>query len=154
MTFNAYRLYVYNGSQIDNEGTLDFQTDDGLIWWGGAAPRFSNSGTVLKSAGSGWSYLSMTVVNTGTIRVTSGSLELGNGNSPTPSSTTTALEAAGHGLGLEGPFAVEGTITAARSEERRVGKECRSRWWAGHEKKKRGDKTATGEDIASRHRRS
>src|SRR5437762_13115392 len=27
--------------------------------------------------------------------------------------------------------------TAARSEERRVGKECRSRWWAYDEKKKR-----------------
>src|SRR5438105_11447527 len=25
---------------------------------------------------------------------------------------------------------------AARSEERRVGKECRSRWWRHHEKKK------------------
>src|SRR5688572_33421938 len=25
---------------------------------------------------------------------------------------------------------------AIRSEERRVGKECRSRWWADHEKKK------------------
>src|SRR5438067_13872269 len=27
---------------------------------------------------------------------------------------------------------------APRSEERRVGKECRSRWWAHHEKKKSG----------------
>src|SRR5690625_7925301 len=26
--------------------------------------------------------------------------------------------------------------TAERSEERRVGKECRSRWWADHQKKK------------------
>src|SRR5438093_12104705 len=29
-----------------------------------------------------------------------------------------------------------------RSEERRVGKECRSRWWAYHQKKK-GDPSAT-----------
>src|SRR5690349_24507386 len=28
----------------------------------------------------------------------------------------------------------------ARSEERRVGKECRSRWWTDHEEKNRGGK--------------
>src|SRR5690554_7443828 len=27
--------------------------------------------------------------------------------------------------------------TTTRSEERRVGKECRSRWWPGHQKKKK-----------------
>src|SRR5204863_3484834 len=27
------------------------------------------------------------------------------------------------------------SYTCIRSEERRVGKECRSRWWRGHEKK-------------------
>src|SRR5436190_20065044 len=31
---------------------------------------------------------------------------------------------------------VVGGLTAPRSEERRVGKECRSRWARGHEKKK------------------
>src|SRR5438034_7595521 len=31
-------------------------------------------------------------------------------------------------------------FVAARSEERRVGKECRSRWWAGPEKKNNGKK--------------
>src|SRR5438034_10968863 len=30
-----------------------------------------------------------------------------------------------------------------RSEERRVGKECRSRWWPDHRKKKTGIKTKT-----------
>src|SRR5438876_11859173 len=29
-----------------------------------------------------------------------------------------------------------GMKNGGRSEERRVGKECRSRWWAGHEEKK------------------
>src|SRR5690625_7439068 len=28
------------------------------------------------------------------------------------------------------------SVSHGRSEERRVGKECRSRWWAGHYKKK------------------
>src|SRR5690554_8035022 len=32
---------------------------------------------------------------------------------------------------------------AARSEERRVGKECRSRWWREHCNKKRADMTVT-----------
>src|SRR5438445_13281381 len=31
-----------------------------------------------------------------------------------------------------------------RSEERRVGKECRSRWWPYHEKKKRRSKRGAG----------
>src|SRR5262249_58825013 len=30
-------------------------------------------------------------------------------------------------------------VTIVRSEERRVGKECRCRWWAGHLKKKSGE---------------
>src|SRR5438874_13598007 len=38
-----------------------------------------------------------------------------------------------------------GSSLALRSEERRVGKECRSRWWGGHEKKKR----IGGVDMAS-----
>src|SRR6516162_11619817 len=35
--------------------------------------------------------------------------------------------------------AIEGGLDALRSEERRVGKECRSRWLAYHEKKKEGE---------------
>src|SRR5438309_5475883 len=49
----------------------------------------------------------------------------------------------------------------ARSEERRVGKECRSRWWPDHEKKKVGRDFATSARelfhraaaIPARHRR-
>src|SRR6266853_3258019 len=36
---------------------------------------------------------------------------------------------------------------AARSEERRVGKECRSRWWAYHEKKKTATERALCSDV-------
>src|SRR5437016_12351240 len=35
----------------------------------------------------------------------------------------------------------------ARSEERRVGKECRSRWWSYHEKKKRMAVVGMGGDT-------
>src|SRR5438876_12407366 len=34
------------------------------------------------------------------------------------------------------PPAATGGAASRRSEERRVGKECRSRWWPDHEKKK------------------
>ena len=34
----------------------------------------------------------------------------------------------------------EGMSVEIRSEERRVGKECRSRWWPYHEKKKKREK--------------
>src|SRR5207244_8552734 len=38
---------------------------------------------------------------------------------------------------LRGPFsAIYGGQALGRSEERRVGKECRSRWWAADKKKK------------------
>src|SRR5437763_15835299 len=36
-----------------------------------------------------------------------------------------------------------------RSEERRVGKECRSRWWAYHEKKKE-EETTNGKDTKAK----
>src|SRR5689334_25149570 len=35
------------------------------------------------------------------------------------------------------PGAADAICEAIRSEERRVGKECRSRWWPYHEKKKK-----------------
>src|SRR5438445_13442626 len=38
------------------------------------------------------------------------------------------------------------TVVAGRSEERRVGKECRSRWWRYHEKKNKNE----GKDSVSR----
>src|SRR5947207_15247812 len=34
---------------------------------------------------------------------------------------------------------------AGESEERRVGKECRSRWWRDHKKKKREKRVSKGE---------
>src|SRR5438445_2777110 len=36
-------------------------------------------------------------------------------------------------------------VVVVRSEERRVGKECRSRWWPYHEKKKRNKKNIESE---------
>src|SRR5690625_7976852 len=42
------------------------------------------------------------------------------------------------------PEAISGSVVASRrSEERRVGKECRSGWWAGQERKK-GDECGDG----------
>src|SRR5437762_13793593 len=43
----------------------------------------------------------------------------------------------GHAPGAGGPSAGE------RSEERRVGKECRARWWRGQEKRKGGGGVVT-----------
>src|SRR5438034_9037283 len=43
----------------------------------------------------------------------------------------------GHGIGeLFGEHCEGRTVVSHRSEERRVGKECRSRWWPYSEKKK------------------
>src|SRR5437867_13102229 len=46
----------------------------------------------------------------------------------------------GHQKG-RGPAGAGGR--SARSEERRVGKECRSRWWPYHAKKKESDRWST-----------
>src|SRR5688500_20308668 len=39
---------------------------------------------------------------------------------------------------------------ADRSEERRVGKECRARWWTKHEKKKRSRHKERGQGTGDR----
>src|SRR5205085_6286189 len=39
-------------------------------------------------------------------------------------------------VGTRNSIAEAGRRNAERSEERRVGKECRSRWWRAHDKKK------------------
>src|SRR3712207_9223013 len=46
------------------------------------------------------------------------------------------------GVRARGPGAVKQRLVAARSEERRGGKECRSRWSPYHLKKKRSNTTA------------
>src|SRR5438067_5109696 len=48
--------------------------------------------------------------------------------------TRNAIEDASAHSGLK---VIAGVNGACRSEERRVGKECRSRWWAAHEKKEK-----------------
>src|SRR5207249_6016964 len=42
-----------------------------------------------------------------------------------------------HGVVDDLKAKLEGKVEGPRSEERRVGKECRSRWVGGHERKKR-----------------
>src|SRR5438552_16710612 len=42
------------------------------------------------------------------------------------------------------PAALRNGSTGRRSEERRVGKECRSRWGPGHEKKKKQNTSNNG----------
>src|SRR5436305_15185090 len=66
---------------------------------------------------------------------------------------TCALRSALKGI-LQGPTAltfVRGDAAAAakalRSEERRVGKECRSRWVADHEKKKKWKEGWVGQRV-------
>src|SRR5690606_41820158 len=41
-------------------------------------------------------------------------------------------------IALDQVRAVRVYLRSPRSEERRVGKECRSRWWPAHQKKRRG----------------
>src|SRR5690349_24495338 len=55
------------------------------------------------------------------------------------------LEASTLGIG-----ALIGGAVTVRSEERRVGKECRSRWSPEHEKKKKKKRKERGEEVRKR----
>src|SRR5207245_6608345 len=53
-----------------------------------------------------------------------------------PTAELAAVQRARPLLGDESKRAGQVRVPEPRSEERRVGKECRSRWWPDHEKKK------------------
>src|SRR5690349_25060278 len=62
------------------------------------------------------------------------------GNNPSQAQIRAALQSAASAYGLP----VNLLYAVARSEERRVGKECRSRWSADHEKERGGPRAGVG----------
>ncbi len=88
---NNLGIRTGTGSIINNTGTWDSQTDGvAIINFYGGTSTFNNSGTFKKSAGAGLTTISIPFVNTGTVDVQSGVLNLGaNGSS------TTALNVSG-----------------------------------------------------------
>ena len=82
------------GSVINNTGTWDSQTDGvAIVNFYGGASTFNNSGTFKKSAGAGLTTISIPFVNTGTVDVQSGTINLGNGGSNTTALTVSGASA-------------------------------------------------------------
>ncbi len=71
----CYNIILNSNAILDNFGTFDIQGDN-YITRDATNPRISNSGTMRKSAGTGTNQVQVNFVNTGTVDVSSGTLEL------------------------------------------------------------------------------
>ena len=71
-------LYLQSGGTFNNAGTLNFSADGGLAYNGGAAPSVSNTGLIVKTAGTGTSTIGNTLnfSSQGTIDVQVGTIAL------------------------------------------------------------------------------
>jgi hypothetical protein len=74
-------ISVGNGAMINNlaGACFDIQGDVSLGYSGGAFAAFNNAGVLLKSSGTGVTHLQANVVNSGTVKVKSGTLDLASG---------------------------------------------------------------------------
>ena len=68
----SQKLYVYDGAQIVNQGSWEFTADGGVGWWNGAAPLFSNQGSVVADAGTSATGITTPFSNSGTVSVHGG----------------------------------------------------------------------------------
>ncbi len=81
-------LVVVNGASIVNTGVWDVQGDAALVYGGGLASTFNNSGTLRKSAGSGSTQIGnsslVVVVNSGTVDAQTGTIAFNGANTFNP----------------------------------------------------------------------
>src|SRR5262249_2831908 len=99
-------VFTSGGASFTNlaGASLDLQSDAHFVWNSGAAPTFTNQGTLKKSAGGGTSTFDGAFHNTGTVDVRSGTLLLNNGGpvGSGGSSSGSFTVAAGATLGFGG----------------------------------------------------
>ncbi|HEY8900390.1 MAG TPA: PEP-CTERM sorting domain-containing protein [Chthoniobacterales bacterium] len=67
-------LFLDSGAVINNHGTFDLQNDRTIEQIGEVASAFNNTGTLIKSAGTGSSTIGVAFSNSGTVSVQSGTL--------------------------------------------------------------------------------
>jgi hypothetical protein len=95
-----------NGAHLTNNGTFDLTADNQYIQeCGGSAPAFTNAAgaTVVRAGTTGTcSYIDVPFDNAGTVTVSSGNVELGQGNSATGTDTGSYSLARGTELQLTG----------------------------------------------------
>jgi hypothetical protein len=111
-------LYVLNGGSVNNSGTWDFTADSNSVsYHSGAVGSFNNSGQLLKSAGSGTSYIDLPVTNSGTATAQSGTLSLNLADTATSSGDFTADSGATVQLSSLGTHTITGTVGGSGSVE-------------------------------------
>jgi len=71
-------LYLLSGGTFNNAGTFNFAADGAIVYNGGAAPSVSNTGLIVKTAGTGTSTIGNTLNfdNQGTVDVQAGTIAL------------------------------------------------------------------------------
>ena len=89
-------LALLSGASVVNNGTWDAQGDAALVYGGGIASTFNNSGTLRKSAGAGNTQIGnfslVTFINSGTINAQTGTITISGTNTFNPG---TAFNGAG-----------------------------------------------------------
>jgi hypothetical protein len=81
-TWTSGNLYAAGGGIFDNLAGATFEMSQDNFWYASTGDAtFNNAGVVIKSGGSGTSYLQPTFNNSGTVRAQAGTLLLGAGSS-------------------------------------------------------------------------
>jgi hypothetical protein len=83
-TWTDSHAFLSNGATINNSGTWHVQDTVGLVYAAGAVSTLNNSGTLVKTAGSGITQMEVSFYNSGAVEVETGTLRLGrfgSGNS-------------------------------------------------------------------------
>ncbi|MCM0590374.1 MAG: Calx-beta domain-containing protein [Gloeotrichia echinulata DEX184] len=80
-TWTGGDIYLYDSAVWNNTdtGVFDIQSDRYFYHWYGNQPKLNNAGTLKKTAGTGTTYISTQFNNTGTVQVSSGTLNLQSG---------------------------------------------------------------------------
>jgi hypothetical protein len=130
-TWSAGDLRAGGGGAIENLGTFVAGADGAAFPGDGVAARFVNAGLLEKTGGTGATSISLPLVNTGVVRVSSGSVVLGGGGSssgqfdllagPLDLATNYTLNAGAtvtgtHRVRLAGDVTVNGAVSANRAE--------------------------------------
>ena len=108
-------IMLDNGAEFENAGTFDIQSEYTTIQHGGngAVSTFSNTGTLRKSVGPGWTnFYYMIFNNSGSVEVESGSLSFHLSAGGSSNGTFDVDQGAKLGL-VGGPYTVDGTIAGA-----------------------------------------
>ncbi|HUK54940.1 MAG TPA: choice-of-anchor D domain-containing protein, partial [Candidatus Binatia bacterium] len=112
MTISTGCLAMANGAmlKIGATGLLDIRNGCNIASTGGAAPAITNSGTVQQSTSAGPAFINVTLVNSGTVQATTGTLVLNGGSTSTGNYKTTASGAILQ-FGGAAPFNLSGALS-------------------------------------------